>query len=47
MFPPHLRILLESTRTLDKEIMKIFYSTRNEIRNKSIFTTWIVGPPDP
>lgn len=45
MFPSHLQILLESTRTLDKEIVKIFCSTRNKTWNKSTFTTWDEGPP--
>lgn len=30
---------------LDKEIMKIFCSPRNETRNKSIFTTWSAASP--
>lgn len=47
MFPLHLRILLETIRTLDKEIMKLFCSNRNETWNKSIFTTSSVGSPDP
>lgn len=38
--------LLETTRTLDREVMKIFCSNQNETQNESIFTTSSVGSPD-
>lgn len=44
--PAPLRILLETTRTLDGEVMKIFCSKKNETQNESIFTTSNVGSPD-
>jgi len=40
------RTLLETTRTLDREVMKIFCSNKNETQNESIFTTSSVGSPD-
>lgn len=43
--PP--RILLETTRTLDKEVLKISCSNKNETHKESIFTASSVGSPDP
>lgn len=38
--------LLETARTLDREVMKIFCSNQNETQNESIFTTSSVGSAD-
>lgn len=39
-------ILLEATRTLDEEVVKISCSNKNETQKESIFTASSVGSPD-